>query len=313
MQSPDLIVVGHLSLDNYVIHSRKVAEFDIPAGNALGAAVGAACWQANIGVVSRAGVDFPMSVLDTLSSAGVDLQGVHHLASRSLRFWILQEGENPSRIAFPFGDADFEMVSPSIDDLPVSYMRARVAHIAPMPLQRQLEFSQFFKQKGMIVSLDPLPPSYAGDVAANRALVLEALSHVDVFSPGKAELDDIFPGMPYSEIAKLCYDQGVSVMIVRAGADGSYVYTSASGEIGIPALAVDVIETSGAGDAYCGGFLSEYLRSRDPVESALRGAVSASFMLEQWGRLKYVTAYSEARRRLLQIRRLLRGSFKVAS
>ena len=52
----------------------------------------------------------------------------------------------------------------------------------------------------------------------------------------------------------------------------------------VPAVAPRaLVDVTGAGNAYCGGFTVSLARGYDAHESALRAAVSASFALEQFG------------------------------
>jgi ribokinase len=44
-----------------------------------------------------------------------------------------------------------------------------------------------------------------------------------------------------------------------------------------------VRDVTGAGDAYCGGFMVGLSETGDPVEAALRGAISASITVEGIG------------------------------
>jgi ribokinase len=53
----------------------------------------------------------------------------------------------------------------------------------------------------------------------------------------------------------------------------------------VPAYPAKVRDVTGAGDAYCGGFLTGLAETEDPVEAALRGAVSASLVVEGVGAL----------------------------
>jgi sugar/nucleoside kinase (ribokinase family) len=45
----------------------------------------------------------------------------------------------------------------------------------------------------------------------------------------------------------------------------------------------NVVDTTGAGDAYCGGFLVALGSGVDVAEAGARAAVSASFAIEQFG------------------------------
>ena len=44
-----------------------------------------------------------------------------------------------------------------------------------------------------------------------------------------------------------------------------------------------VVDVTGCGNAFCGGFLSSFDRSRDVLKSALWGGVAASCMAEEMG------------------------------
>jgi len=44
-----------------------------------------------------------------------------------------------------------------------------------------------------------------------------------------------------------------------------------------------VVNPTGVGDAFCGGFLAGYRQSLDPLEAVLYGGVSASLALEGHG------------------------------
>jgi sugar/nucleoside kinase (ribokinase family) len=54
--------------------------------------------------------------------------------------------------------------------------------------------------------------------------------------------------------------------------------------LAVPAVPVpEVVDQTGAGNTYCGGFLTGWLKSGDLVEAACCGAVAASFALEVTG------------------------------
>ena len=74
------------------------------------------------------------------------------------------------------------------------------------------------------------------------------------------------------------------MVALRLGADGSLVYATATGAaLHIPAVPVSVVQPVGAGNAYCGGFLTGWVETGNLTEAGLRGAVAASFLLEQVG------------------------------
>jgi sugar/nucleoside kinase (ribokinase family) len=71
-------------------------------------------------------------------------------------------------------------------------------------------------------------------------------------------------------------EAGPSVVAVKLGEAGSFV-DGPEWRGYIPAFAVQVVDTTGAGDAYCGGFLAAVLAGRD-LEDAGRFASAVGAM-----------------------------------
>jgi sugar/nucleoside kinase (ribokinase family) len=76
----------------------------------------------------------------------------------------------------------------------------------------------------------------------------------------------------------------------------------------VPSVPTDVVDVTGAGNAYCGGFLVGYLETDDIATAAMYGAVSASFAVEQFG-IPHIGAETtrEAHRRLAALKRRMKG------
>jgi ribokinase len=74
------------------------------------------------------------------------------------------------------------------------------------------------------------------------------------------------------------------VAAVKLGARGCLVFDRPTDRIvRLPSAAARVVDTTGAGDAFCGGFLAGYARTGDGIEAALHGIISASFTVETIG------------------------------
>ena len=72
-----------------------------------------------------------------------------------------------------------------------------------------------------------------------------------------------------------------SVVAARLGMKTGLVTKEES--LRVPAFATKVKDLTGAGDSYSAGFLVEYLRSKDPYQSALFAAATASLVIEGSG------------------------------
>ena len=76
--------------------------------------------------------------------------------------------------------------------------------------------------------------------------------------------DDFF------EMTEIFRGSGIKNVIIKAGADGCYV-NGQEGRFHLPALPVEVVDSTGAGDNFIAGFASELLRGSS-CEDALRFA-----------------------------------------
>jgi ribokinase len=75
----------------------------------------------------------------------------------------------------------------------------------------------------------------------------------------------------------------------------------------IPALPIRTVDSIGAGDAYCGGFLAGLVETVDPLEAGFRGTVSASLAIEDYGAQAGMNPDPvEVARRLAAVRALAR-------
>jgi fructokinase len=100
------------------------------------------------------------------------------------------------------------------------------------------------------------------------------------------------PGQPVEETARALLAAGPAVVLLTRGAAGALVVTAA-GERDVPAVPVEVVDTIGAGDAFCGGFLSGWCaalrarRSTDDLgavaDAAGLGVLVASMTCERAG------------------------------
>jgi ribokinase len=134
--------------------------------------------------------------------------------------------------------------------------------------------------------------------------VLSILRSVDVFLPSEQEVQLLLGGDSLWNAACCFAEAGPAVVVIKAGSKGSLVYDyHARTRHHIPPYPVDIVDVTGAGDAYCGGFMVGYQESGDPVVAACYGAVSASFVLEGFGAL-YALRFSrhQAEARLSYLR-----------
>ncbi len=110
-------------------------------------------------------------------------------------------------------------------------------------------------------------------------LIDAALPHLDIAMTSLAEAEQYTGCNSPETIARHFLDAGAKRALVKLGPDGVYA-ADADGEVRIAAHAVEAIDTTGAGDAACAGFLYGCARGEDLERSArLANAVGAMTVL----------------------------------
>jgi ribokinase len=128
---------------------------------------------------------------------------------------------------------------------------------------------------------------------------LRLLKHVDILIPNETEFTALVNRIPttgrtdFSEaelaelsagaLHRLCRQLGVPVVIVTLGARGCLVSQPESHAF-LPAYAVKAVDTTGAGDAFVGGFAAGLVKFNGDVEAAARfGNAVAALSVTRFG------------------------------
>jgi sugar/nucleoside kinase (ribokinase family) len=94
------------------------------------------------------------------------------------------------------------------------------------------------------------------------ALLAPCLPHLDLLFGNRDELTRVTGAEDPPRMAAHLRELGVGTVAVKLGEDGAYV-DGGNWRGRVPAFSVEVVDTTGAGDAFCGGFLTGYLAGWD--------------------------------------------------
>ncbi len=108
-----------------------------------------------------------------------------------------------------------------------------------------------------------------------RAMLRPLARHAAYVIAGDDELDLVADGNEEQGAAQLL-GAGARAVVVKRGALGATLHTS-DGRVDLPALAVTGVDTIGAGDAFCAGFLSGVLDGLEPAACLRRGIVTGAY------------------------------------
>jgi fructokinase len=106
-----------------------------------------------------------------------------------------------------------------------------------------------------VVTFDPnIRPRLFPDREAVLARMDRLLPRCDVVKVSDEDLDWLHPGLPPTEVARRWINLGVQLVVITAGARGSFAVHEA-GEVQVASSTTKVVDTIGAGDAYMSGLL----------------------------------------------------------
>jgi fructoselysine-6-P-deglycase FrlB-like protein len=91
---------------------------------------------------------------------------------------------------------------------------------------------------------------------------------------------------PPRALRELWPEQGMPLVVAKLGKDGVLLWDKdRSAVVSLDAAPARIVDVTGAGDAFCGGFAAGLAQGLDPLEAARRGTVSAAFATEGIGSL----------------------------
>jgi ribokinase len=276
-----LYTIGNFTIDDIVLWPSGQTWMNQPGGNVLFSAVGACIWLDQVGVLARIGSDYPRERLREIEKRGICL-GLREVDAPTLHDWALYEAHGARQFVNHLNSGDNLEMTLNADEVPLEHLDGQAYHIAPVPVHQQAALVSRLKRAGRVISLDP----HELWIAGHEREIRELLADVDFFLPSEVEARRFFGTNDPERAARDFASYGPRAVVVKIGLEGSILYDSLREQLThIPAYPATAVDPTGAGDAYCGGFLAGWLLTGDVLSAALYGTVSASYIVEAIGAL----------------------------
>jgi len=192
----------------------------------------------------------------------------------------------------PSGDRKLNLlgIADNIREFPESFVDSEVVIIGPILGEVSLELLRkiradtkaklFLDPQGFVRQVDN-----GRAVRVNNPDIKEIVSLVDIVKPNEHEAK-IMTGLDaYENTKEICetlYSWGAEIAIVTLGEHGSMLYDG-SEHIRLPAYETFAKDPTGAGDTFMGGFIFEYLNSKDLLDVGLFATCTSSIVVENIG------------------------------
>jgi fructokinase len=188
---------------------------------------------------------------------GMDASGVEVVpGEHSTMTWIPVDGEG-ERSIYMFPNVNGKISLHQIRNRFAPHIRkAKHFHTeaSQLPIAPVREAMEIAKQAGVrvIFDFDVSPDFFAEMNLGSQTELTEALKFVDVLKPCKAAARELTGQSDYDKIADQLLKLGPNTVAITQGAEGCLI-ASAGNRVRVPAFKVNVVDTTGAGDAFMGG------------------------------------------------------------
>jgi ribokinase len=278
----DLVTTGWLTTDDIVLED-GTAYMARPGGGALYSAIGAAIWGGVVGVHAPAGETHAEASRREIAAWGLDTAGIADARGNGLELWLLHESDVHKQQVRKLSSSDPLSLDAERGPLPAAYARARGIHIAPQGPESSIASARGLRAPGRVLTMDILSDAI---IDAARYADLSFMTDIDAFLPSETEILRIWAPDRIEDWITATARQTGTPVIGKIGSKGSLLAEGGTGRLfHVPAHPVHVVDTTGAGDAYCGGFLAGLTAGRSLVECGAMGTVSASCVVEACGAL----------------------------
>lgn len=294
-----ILAVGSVALD--AIETPYGSRDPIVGGSATFFSVSASFF-APVQLVGVVGDDFPEWAVTMLRERRVDLEGLRRVPGRTFRWAGRYDDTLTQRVTIETQLNVFESFRPEI---PENYRDTRIVFLGNIdPGLQSLVLDQVRAPR--LVVADTMNFWITGA----RESLLETLKRVDVLVINEEEIRQLAGEFNIVRAARKVHEMGPRILVVKRGEYGAFLF---QGEDIFAATAFplgSVVDPTGAGDTFAGGFVGHLARVPEIDDAALRravifGSVMGSFSVEGFGleRLQRL-APAEIEERFLAFRRL---------
>jgi 2-dehydro-3-deoxygluconokinase len=285
---PDLIAIGEALFE---LNEAKAGGSFAPGfgGDTSNAMIAAARSGASTGYFTAVGADrFGRSLVELWRDEGVDASRVIVNGGAHTGLYFVTHG--PDGHEFSYLRAGSAASRLTETDIPADYVgAARMLHVSGISQAISSSAADavfaaidIAKGRDVLVSYDTNLRLKLWPLTRARAVIHEAMKSIDIALPG---LDDAqkLTGLDHPDaIVDFYLKLGARIVALTLGKEGALVATPRRRER-VASIKVDAVDATGAGDAFDGAFLAEYLRAGDPFQAARFANVAAALSTRGYG------------------------------
>lgn len=285
------VFIGHLTIDDIVCKYRNINKNNVLGGAVMYSACGSVACGGIAKVISLIGDNYPMQELyDFCYNSNIDISKCRKVGKKAIHLKIVYDQFDEHTFIKKSDSGTYKQLAPCASDVPAKVIDENmVFHITPLPLDNQIEIAMKIKKKNKIVTVDPditeikrskqekwhklfdninfLLISKREFECFEKEFYINNIKHIDIFE----------------RISRLQCLFNIDNIVLKFGSLGIYYVEGKNIRLHFPSYKTKVLDTTGAGDAFAGGFGYGLTNSGSCVKSIIYGIFSSSLAVEGFG------------------------------
>ena len=275
-----LLSIGTIAFDDVYTPYGEVKM--IEAGSCTYIAMAATHFSSPVQLVSIIGDDYNQDFLDDLKRRGSDLEGVEVVEGGKSFFWAGKYHDD--MMGRDTLDTQLNVLEHFDPKLPASYRNTDYVMLGNLSPQVQSSVIDQLEGTPKLIALDTM--NFWMDIAMEP--LKEVLKRIDVLIINDEEARQLSGELSLKKASEAILAMGPKILIIKKGEHGALLF-SGDKIFSAPALLLEkVVDPTGAGDTFAGGFMG-YLAKTDDISfdnlkrAIIHGSAMASFVVEDFG------------------------------
>ena len=283
-RNPKIIVVGSINIDNILYldefptpgKTKTASECILmPGGKGLNQAIGVSMLHKDVTLIGKVGKDQEGNfVCQSLISHGIDASSVisaPNIKTGKAYIFINSVGDSTITVAKgandSFNPTDITENAHLFDNAKYCLLQSEI------PMETVREAMKTAKEYGTKIIFKP---------STIKVMADNDYRSVDIFVPNKNEALQLSGAKTIEDAAKFFIRKGITTLIITLGKDGVYLETPKIKKY-YDAPKVDVIDTTGASDAFISALSAKLLEDIDIDQAVKYAIVAAGFCISKFG------------------------------
>jgi sugar/nucleoside kinase (ribokinase family) len=278
-----LLAIGTLAFDDIETPYGKADM--IVGGSCTYITYAASYFASEVQIVSVIGEDFPDEVLNDLKSKGADLAGVELKKGEKSFFWAGRYHDD--MMGRDTLDTQLNVLADFDPKVPAAYRNTNYVMLGNLTPAVQMQVIEQMESKPKFLALDTM--NFWMDVAMDELKAV--LKKIDILIINDEEARQLSGELSLLKAAAKIADMGPKSLIIKKGEHGALLFQDDKTFFAPALLLPKVVDPTGAGDTFAGGFMG-YLAATDDISfenlkrAIIHGSALASFVVEDFGTRK---------------------------